>query len=116
MDYYPVPETPAPITPECLLSMRDLIVKHGWVRHEYGNCDRGFCLLGAYSRACLNWDIEERGHEPEMLGGGWSRPLENALEISDVTLFNDWELKDQAEAIALLETTAAKLKGTPSNA
>lgn len=103
-----MPDNTTVATRACLLAMRDLLKKYGWVRGEYGSCERGFCLLGAYSKACLNHDIAEH-HFTEPEGAKWAAPLEVALGKADISFYNDYKAKSAEEVIQLLETRAAAL-------
>ena len=95
---------PPPVddTGKIILAAADLIRKHGWVRGEYWSA-RGLCTMGALYWAIKGVMEPVDGDHPAI-----QRVMRHlGLEYPDhIIMWNDTRCRDQAQAIAMLETAA----------
>lgn len=81
-----------------LLHARELIDKHGWVQGVYGNPEKGFCIIGAISRAC--WDDGVTFETQTAMEGDLQR---HAPGYESLVAFNDAKGRTKEEVLALFD-------------
>lgn len=94
---------------DILSEAADLIDTHGWIRYEYGNCETGFCALGALEHVA----IETHGFDGYDAYFRARDELIDELEIHgfprNVSGFNDGYAKDKRYVTRKLRSAAKRL-------
>ncbi len=85
-------------TVDVLIKARNIIKRHGWTQGTMGNCERGFCAIGALSRAGAG-DIPDRAE----------RYLDAAIGMSTVR-FNDTPGRLKGEVILAFDKAIKNAK------
>lgn len=102
-----------------------VIATYGWRKDGFGDCDNGFCLLGALRHAVLGRHVKKKGSvvftdaQWDVFIGAVQALHQVMVEHypadakKSVAMWNDMTVRDEKEVLSLLRRAIASTTTTP---